>query len=61
MPAAKQDEPLRIAAEDAIGSDARDRVPWAGLLADQPNLRNELHTAEEWRELLDAYNASERI
>lgn len=61
MPAAKQDEPLRIAAEDAIGSDARNRVPWAGLLADQPNLRNELHTAEEWRELLDAYNASERI
>lgn len=56
-----EEPPLPISADDAIGPDARHRVPWAGLLADQPNLRDELHTAEEWQQLLDDYNASERI
>lgn len=55
------DGPVPVPADAAVGDDARELVPLAGLLADQPNLRDELHTPEEWRELLDAYNASERI
>lgn len=35
-------------------------IPVAGLLADQPELRDELHTREEWAELLDAYLTSPR-
>jgi hypothetical protein len=54
-------EAFPVSAEDAMGPDARARVPFAGLLVDQPHLRDELHTPEEWQELLDAYNASERI
>ena len=55
----KTTEPT-VSAEDAIGDDTRERIPFAGLLAEQPNLRNEQHTHAEWRELLNAYlNPSE--
>ena len=47
-------EPL-IPAEDAIGPDARDRVPFAGLLAHEPALRDAELTREQWQELLQAY------
>lgn len=53
--------PEQVDVEDVIGPDSTARIPWAGLLADQPNLRTELHTRQEWQELLAAYNASERI
>jgi hypothetical protein len=59
-PAEDEQEPL-IAAEDAIGPDARERVPWAGLLAAEPELRDATYTRAEWQELLDAYQRSERI
>jgi hypothetical protein len=55
----KTTEPT-VSAEDAIGDDTRERIPFAGLLAERPNLRNEQHTHAEWQELLDAYlNPSE--
>jgi hypothetical protein len=44
-----------IAAEDAIGPDARDRVPFAGLLAHEPELRTAQHTRDEWQQKLAAY------
>lgn len=61
MPAAKRDSEPLIQAEDAVGTDARARVPWAGLLADQPHRASEQHTHGEWQDLLDAYLRSERI
>jgi hypothetical protein len=64
MPAKKEPEEEtepKVPADEAIGSDVRARVPLAGLLADQPNLRDELHTHKEWQQLLDDYSASERI
>lgn len=57
----KKAEPELVDYEQAMGHDARARVPWAGLLADQPKLRDQQHTLEEWQELLDDYLASERI
>ena len=51
---------VKIDAEDSVGGDSRLRVPLAGLLADQPNLREEQHTREEWQKLQAEYNASTR-
>lgn len=60
-PVEEEQEAIPISAEDAIGPDARRRVPFAGLLAAEPHLRDELHTPQGWQKLLDAYSVSERI
>lgn len=57
----KADEEPQLSVEDFISDDARDRIPIAGLLADQPQLREEQHTRAEWQELLADYLTSKRI
>jgi hypothetical protein len=44
-----------IPAEDAIGPDGSERVPFRGLLAHEPELRSAMHTPGEWQQKLAAY------
>ena len=47
----QEEEPV-VSAEDFLGSDDRERIPLAGLLAHKPELRDEQHTPAKWQELL---------
>ena len=55
MPRAAKEDVLLISADEVLGSDARERVPFAGLLAHEPELRDAQLPPEEWQERLQAY------
>jgi hypothetical protein len=55
VPRAAKEDVLLISADEVLGSDARERVPFAGLLAHEPELRDAQLPREEWQERLQAY------
>lgn len=51
---------LTVNADGFIGGDAALAVPFSGLLADDPALREAEFTRDEWQQLLDDYLKSPR-
>lgn len=59
-PEAKVEEVL-IGAEDFLGTDDRERIPFAGLLAAEPELVHEQRSRRDWEQKLDAYLRSTSV
>lgn len=54
-------EEVLIGAEDFLGSDDRERIPFAGLLAAEPELVHEQRSRRDWEQKLDAYLRSTSV
>lgn len=50
-----------IGAEDFLGTDDRERIPFAGLLAAEPELVHEQRSRRDWEQKLDAYLRSTSV
>jgi hypothetical protein len=60
-PPPKGEPEVLIGAEDFLGSDDRERIPFAGLLAAEPELVHEQRSRRDWEQKLDAYLRSPSV